>query len=148
MNTKRWGTPLWIFIHLFSNLIHESFFLQNRIQVLKLLHTLLHTLPCPQCDKDTQNYLKKHNLFHISSKAALIQYFFDFHNYVNKKLKKPEFVNKDMYNKKDIHYTLLLYKQYYMNYVAYPLISIQNAARRECSFNVVHFIETHIAHFS
>jgi hypothetical protein len=147
MNTKRWGTPLWLFIHLFCNLIHDSFFIEKRTHVLQLLHSLLNTLPCPYCDKDTQIYLKKHDLFRVRTKTDLIQYFFDFHNHVNRKLKKSEFFDKNMYNKKDIHYTIQLFKTYYMNYISYPMISVQNTIRRDCSHSIVHFIERHKSHF-
>ena len=104
MNTSRWGRPLWIFLHTFCEKIKPDVFTQKREMILSLIHGLLQSLPCPTCQKDTNKYLKKYNLFQIRTKEQCIHYLFTFHNHVNVKLGKPEYNNLKIYSKQSFQH--------------------------------------------
>jgi hypothetical protein len=86
-----WNRPLWIFIHTLCNKVPDE---KDSINtVFKYLEGLCtNIIPCLYCKNDSIAYFKIHKLQH-SNKNALRMFFFNFHNHVNKKLKKQVFNN-------------------------------------------------------
>ena len=95
-----WGTPTWIFLHTFAEKINESFFINNRIKVMKMVKMICSILPCPVCRRDANEFMKKVNLSNLKHKVDLKMMLFYFHNTVNVKLGKPNFL-LSQYNYKD-----------------------------------------------
>mgnify|MGYP001162804812 FL=1 len=95
-----WGTPTWIFLHTFAEKINESFFINNRIKVMKMVKMICSILPCPVCRRDANEFMKKVNLSNLKNKSDLKMMLFYFHNTVNVKLGKPNFL-LSQYNYKD-----------------------------------------------
>ncbi len=87
--TKVWGPKLWYFFHIFSQQINDRFFITNRTEILSLLRDICNNLPCPDCRDHANKLLKTSNINKISNKKELISFLCEFHNIVNKKLKKP-----------------------------------------------------------
>ena len=87
-----WGTPTWIFLHTFAEKINESFFINNKIKVLKMVKMICSILPCPVCRRDANEFMKKVNLSNLKNKADLKMMLFYFHNMVNVRLGKPNFL--------------------------------------------------------
>ena len=141
MNTSRWGRPLWIFLHTFCEKIKPDIFTQKREKILSLLNSLLRSLPCPTCQKDTNQYLKRHNLFHIRTKDQCIQFFFNFHNHVNIKLKKPEYTDLEVYSKQSFQHIYNVFLRYYKNYRSSLFISLESMSRRESCHYVIEYID-------
>ena len=54
-----WGTPTWIFLHTFAEKINESFYLNNKLKVMKMIKTICSILPCPACRRDSNEFMKK-----------------------------------------------------------------------------------------
>ena len=141
MNTSRWGRPLWIFLHTFCEKIKPDVFTQKREMILSLIHGLLQSLPCPTCQKDTNKYLKKYNLFQIRTKEQCIHYLFTFHNHVNVKLGKPEYNNLEIYSKQSFQHIYGAFIRYYKNYRSSLFISLESISRRESCQRVTEYID-------
>ena len=147
MNTSRWGRPLWSFLHTFCEKIKPDVFTQKREMILSLLYGLLQSLPCPTCQKDTNKYLKKHNLFHLRTKEQCIHFFLDFHNHVNIKLNKPKHTDLEIYSKQSFLHTYHTFCRYYKNYRSSLFISIESISRREACHYVTNYIDNNMDDF-
>lgn len=148
MNTSRWGRPLWIFLHTFCEKIKPDVFLQKKEKVLSLIYNLLQSLPCPNCQKDTNKYLKKHKLLHVNTKEECIQFLFDLHNYVNIKLNKPEFINRQIYAKQSFKHIYNVFQKYYQNYQGSLFISLESTYRRNICNLVTEYINNNMDDFN
>jgi len=83
--TKKWGTPLWMFFHIISLKIHEEYFIKNKHFIIHhLINEMINKIPCEYCRGDAVN-VYKHNKHKIQSKEQFINFFYEFHNHVNKK---------------------------------------------------------------
>lgn len=140
MNTSRWGRPLWIFIHTFCEKIKADIFTQKREKILSLIYSLLQSLPCSTCQKDTNKYLKKHNLHHVKTKEQCIQFMCDFHNHVNMKLGKPTYTNLKIYSQQSFTHIYNVFIRYYKNYRSSMFISLESNYRREVCNHLIEYI--------
>lgn len=147
MNTSRWGRPLWLFLHTFCEKIKSEVFIQKKEFILSLIHGLLKSLPCPTCQKDTNNYLKKHNLFRIKTKENCIRYLVDFHNHVNNKLGKPVYTDLEIYSRQSFRHIYNVFIKYYKNYRSSMFISIESTSRRDVCNRVIEYINSNISDF-
>ena len=147
MNTTRWGRPLWIFLHTFCEKIKNEVFIQKKEFILSLIHSMLTSLPCPTCQKDTNHYLKRHNIFQLKTKEHCIQYLIDFHNHVNIKLGKPVYTDSGIYSKQSFRYIYNVFIQYYKNYRSSMFISIESTYRREVCNRVTDYINNNMRDF-
>jgi hypothetical protein len=91
MSRSRWGPITWIFLHSFAELVPEETFDGNRDFVLNSVTEILGSLPCPNCSSHAMKYLKSSNFVRIERKEHLKIWLHQFHNAVNRRLKKPEF---------------------------------------------------------
>jgi hypothetical protein len=147
MNTSRWGRPLWIFLHTFCEKIKPDVFTQKRETILSLVDGLLKSLPCPTCQKDTNTYLKRHNLFHVRTKDQCIKYLFDFHNHVNVRLGKPEYTYLEIFSKQSFQHIYNAFLKYYKNYRSSMFISIESTYKREVCNRVAEYIDNNTHDF-
>lgn len=83
-----WAQITWLFLHSFAEKIHVDFFNKNKSDCLGLIKYVCHNLPCPECRKHAIRYIEKINIYNCKTKADLIKYIWNFHNNVNKRLKK------------------------------------------------------------
>ena len=95
--TKKWGPATWYLIHTVCEKVDEEFYAKNRKQIITLLKGLCSNLPCGECSKHAQQEVKNLTYKNAPTKALLKSFFFQFHNNVNKRLRKPTFSNYDMY---------------------------------------------------
>jgi len=86
--SKRWGEPTWYFFHTFIEKISANFYTNNYKECIELYETICNNLPCPICKVHAVNYLKKHNVKNMNTKTKMKIFLFQFHNSVNKRLKK------------------------------------------------------------
>ena len=85
---KKWGPQTWIFFHTFACKIDEKFFESNRDQCLTVIKNICGALPCPYCMKHAVSFMKNVNASNVATKAELNEMLFQFHNLVNKRLRK------------------------------------------------------------
>jgi hypothetical protein len=95
-----WGNNIWALFHGLSCKIKEDKFLYHRDRLIYIVKSICATLPCPDCSKDANYLLNNTNFNNIRTKEDFKLFIFNFHNSVNKKLKKPiyEYNNLEKYN--------------------------------------------------
>tara|TARA_Y100000389_G_scaffold172755_1_gene181386 strand:- start:1515 stop:1973 length:459 start_codon:yes stop_codon:yes gene_type:complete len=91
IDIKTWGNNIWFLFHGLIHKLDESKYSIWKDDFIYIFTTICNNLPCPECSNDANNIIKKTNFKNINSKEDLKKFIFNFHNYVNKKLKKPEF---------------------------------------------------------
>jgi hypothetical protein len=90
-----WAHPTWSFLHTLFENIPNSHFLANKTTILNYLSGMLRLLPCPDCANHASTYLSRNKLENIKSVTDGRQFFFRFHNDVNRRLRKSLFdINK------------------------------------------------------
>lgn len=102
--SKRWGQPTWFFFHIFIEKISPSYYNNNSQKCIKMYKDICNHLPCPFCRTDALKYIKDNPIEKMITRDLMKSYLFNFHNHVNKKLKKqlcmPEIL--DIYKKTHI----------------------------------------------
>ena len=76
--------------HGMAEKIDETFYKNNKEEVLNIIKIICDNLPCPYCRQNASKYLKI-NMRNIETKEDLKLFLYRFHNDVNKKLKKKHF---------------------------------------------------------
>ena len=95
MSNNYWGAITWKFLHTISEKIKEEEFQGQKSKLLDLIKKICSNLPCPECKQHAVQYMKRVNINNISTKEDLINILFNFHNEVNKNIKK-KIENKDI----------------------------------------------------
>lgn len=89
MSKKDWGNISWILMHSLAQKVTENNFINCKQILIKIIFDICNNLPCPDCREHANKLLKTSNIIKISNKKQLISFLWEFHNIVNKKLKKP-----------------------------------------------------------
>jgi hypothetical protein len=96
--SKRWGEPTWYFFHIFIEKISPAYYNNNSQKCIKMYKDICNHLPCPYCRDDATQYIKNNPIEKMITRDLMKTYLFNFHNFVNKKLKKsiqmPEILDK------------------------------------------------------
>ena len=96
MSKKIWGNSVW---YLFHTLAYKIKSLDSSDIKLLFGHisSISKNLPCPECSVDASLFLSRVNVNIVTySRENLINFLFEFHNYVNKKINKPIFLLEDL----------------------------------------------------
>lgn len=89
MNNYLWANSYWYFFHCFSYNLNTDLLTKNNIKLINLfINRILYSIPCEKCKIDSVNYFDNNNFNSISTKEQYILFFYKFHNYVNKKIRK------------------------------------------------------------
>jgi hypothetical protein len=80
-----WGPSLWHFIHVFTFSYPERPSMDEQMNARRFFETLATILPCENCREHTKLYLRQHPP-QVLSRDALIQYAYNFHLAVNKRI--------------------------------------------------------------
>lgn len=96
--TKEWGPATWCMFHTLSYKLksNES---EHVKELLTIYIGICYNLPCPFCRDHAVEILRKANTNQVSNKADLMIFMWQFHNIVNKKLRKREFTYEEYVNK-------------------------------------------------
>ena len=80
-----WGRYTWALFHLIAEKIKDEHFAQEINNIKKITYNICSHLPCPYCRSHAIKHLNQSTEFRkINNKEALKQFFFNFHNIVNK----------------------------------------------------------------
>ena len=113
-----WGNNMWYLFHTIAHKIKESEFAAEKSKIIDILKSICKNLPCPDCSADATTLLNKVDFSSIKSKEDFKLFLFKFHNHVNHKLKKPEFLLEELdkkYEKANIH---ALYRNFHVIFSA------------------------------
>lgn len=87
-----WSIPTWYLFHGLAEKININFFNSERENIIKFYKLICMNLPCPICQHSATLYLKQEKFEKvIKTKEDLVNFMYNMHNWVNKKLKKKEY---------------------------------------------------------
>lgn len=90
MSKKEWGNCTWKTAHHFAMAYPCEPTAQDKRQMKTWITSLCHNLPCEECQGHCKTYVAS-NPPDVTSSCSLQAWWFEFHNAVNKRLKKPVF---------------------------------------------------------
>jgi len=111
---EAWSIPTWYMFHGVAEKININFFNRERETILKFFLLVCSSLPCPICQHSATLYLKKEKFEQVvKTKEDLINFLYDMHNWVNKKLNKKEYnkLGLEMYKRININQCIRLWVQ-------------------------------------
>ena len=111
---KEWAPITWILFHTIAEKCNQHNYSNNKGILLQIIKEICFKLPCPECRFHAVQYMKKINVGHIPTKNDFIKLLFNFHNNVNKQLKKPIYNFTDLDKYKRANYINILTKFIYM----------------------------------
>ena len=76
-------------MHSLAQKVTENKFINCKEILIRIIFDICNNLPCPDCREHAINLLKTSNIHKITTKKQLISFLCEFHNIINKKLKKP-----------------------------------------------------------
>lgn len=138
---ESWAIPTWIFFHTLAEKINENFLKNNSANVLQIIKSICHNLPCPTCRQHATLYMSRIDINHIDSKEKIKNMFFVFHNSVNKRLGKQQYgiegLNRYKYGRFDIIYIHFInnFSKKYGSVLLGGQLS-QNSKRRNLKINL------------
>ena len=90
MSKQLWGNSSWYLFHTLSEKLQPEH--ESEVQTI-LFHfkQVCFNLPCPSCTAHATETLQKVSIEKIKTRQELKQFFWEFHNLVNKRLNKPTF---------------------------------------------------------
>ena len=89
--SKIWATPVWFFFHGMAEKVHEDFYNKNKQACLNIIKQICYSLPCPMCKNAATKFMNRITIKHIPTKKHFKMLLFNFHNHVNRKLRKRKF---------------------------------------------------------
>jgi hypothetical protein len=108
MNTIFWGPSGWKFLHTLTFIYPELPSAAEKDKMREFMHIMPDILPCKYCRASFGKYCKSLPIDkHLASRAELIEWLYQMHNKVNKKLRAQGFCN---YNNPSIEHVYSLYK--------------------------------------
>lgn len=140
--TKEWGNAYWDLFHTLSYKLKND---SKANELYNNFYTLCSLLPCPICKKHAMQYLSKIKKNSINNRENLINLFFNFHNEVNKNLKKKEFRTdqfKNLYSKKILVNVLNKFSTIYFKNNINKGIDIDLLSRKQFFPNFVNFMKS------
>lgn len=94
-NPKVWGATMWALLHWLSLMYTKK----NSKKIKNVVHLIIEKLPCSICVNHATKYLKTNPIPIDSGNKAVYEYFFLFHNAVNKQTNKDIQPDKHMLKK-------------------------------------------------
>lgn len=91
-----WGNNIWYLFHTIAEKIDDNKFKESINDIEDVIKLICGNLPCPDCSKHASAEMAKVNFKSMTNKKQLKTMLFNFHNYVNKNLKKPLFKEENL----------------------------------------------------
>ena len=97
LGTKRyWGNATWFLFHTIAARINPEYYKNNVNMIWNFISECCGNLPCPFCRAHATAHLKTISIHQINTRAKLEKVFFDFHNIVNRRLRKRLFKQNEL----------------------------------------------------
>jgi len=93
---KYWGGATWLLLHVIATRIDETYYRNNYIMIWKFMKNIFGNLPCPYCREHATYYIKNIKLSDVRTKSLLEKLLFNFHNSVNARTGKRQFLWSEM----------------------------------------------------
>jgi len=108
-----WGPATWLLIHTLCEQVNEYIYMSFRQSLFNMISIICKNLPCPECSQHATQFLARTNLTNLKTKEEFSNFFYLFHNFVNKRKNKPLFD----------HSNIIMYKRVNINQVINNFIS-------------------------
>ena len=96
---QQWGNITWYLFHGIAEKIKEDKFLELKPSIISIIKLICSNLPCPDCADHATKFLNTINFDNIQNKNDFKIFLFKFHNMINSKINKPQFLKEDFDNK-------------------------------------------------
>ena len=111
MSKREWGNAVWYLIHTLSHKLKEG--QDDHIpELYSNLAQIATTLPCPDCSQHASSYIRHYRNKPPTTRDELNMFFWGMHNWVNRRLHKPQFTSKDYIDKYNLAVTHKIIKHY------------------------------------
>jgi hypothetical protein len=146
--SKRWGEPTWYFFHTFIEKITDNFYNNNSKKCIAIYKNICNNLPCPICKEHSNNYIKKYKIDNMVTKDLMKKFLFNFHNEVNRRLKKQEHgINiLDQYDRITISKSYSFFCQEFFK-INYGSMHFSGWMKNKMKEDIDSFMISNIAHF-
>lgn len=145
-----WGNSCWY-------LFHATAFKLNPnaehliIPLLNLYISISLNLPCPTCRSHASKTIAKTNFSLIKNKSDLVNLMFNYHNYINKRLKKNIFTKEEhdkLYSRAKLTKIINGWIQIMSMESHNQQDMMNNITKRKLIQRVINFLKKNRAHFS
>ena len=93
---NNWGKFTWTLFHTLIELLPDNNYKQLGPIIFNSIKSICTVLPCPDCSAHATEYLKSVQFNHLPTKEHMKQFFYHFHNHINKNNNKPIYPYKNM----------------------------------------------------
>lgn len=107
-NIMTWGAPTWTLLHIIPEKINYDNFVKNKDSIIRLIMTICSYLPCPNCSKHANEYMKRVNFLAIKTPEDLKKMLYIFHNSVNQRKGYAEYSYDNMNKYIGLDYTTVV----------------------------------------
>jgi hypothetical protein len=108
----KWGKPIWTFFHVMAQKMRSEYFHLIIGDFMRIISLICNVLPCPVCSKHAIEYINSVNINNIRTKDDLRQFFYTFHNTVNKRKGYPIFPQESVVSTYENMNTFLVCKEF------------------------------------
>jgi hypothetical protein len=151
MNNQLWGPITWTFFHVLIEKTQEDSIPYIKHILIHIITIICKSLPCPTCREHASNLLATYKHYGLlTTKDKLKRWLWEFHNVVNKKLKKTAvpYTELEKYKNYPLNEVFRLWSKHFviMNNDLQVFIDKQNIATTKKT--VVKLLSVHHKHFT
>lgn len=97
MDPKIWGANMWYILHIITFTYPTNPSENDKTMYHDFFHLLKHVIPCDDCKKHYAKFIAQYPITpHLDTKANLIKWLIQIHNFVNISLNKPIYAASDV----------------------------------------------------
>ena len=147
----KWGKPIWTFFHVMAQKIKEEYFTVLISGFMKMIVSICSVLPCPTCSKHAIEYINSVNINNIRTKNNLIDFFYNFHNAVNRRKGYPMFRREDVVSTYENANTYAVIREFMLHFEdrqRSTKLIVDDFLRRRATPEIKTWINTHIQYFN
>jgi len=146
--SSHWGSYVWVFLHTLFERIDDSFYIQEKENLIQIVVSLCYSLPCNDCKSHAIKYIQKHlNKNNLLHKHQMQNFLFTFHDSVNKRINKPTFTQFQVY--KTLSFSVV-FQEFVDHYVQRKYNSFQfidKQYRNDVNSRIIKFVLKNKNHF-
>ena len=147
----KWGRPIWTFFHVMAQKMKEEHFNNIISGFMQMITSICSVLPCPVCSKHATEYINSVNVNNIRTKQDLINFFYTFHNVVNKRKNYPTFSREAVvstYENANVYYVIKEFMFHFEDKQKSSKLIVDDFMRRRVVPQVKSWINSNIQYFN
>ena len=111
-----WGKSTWMFFHTLAEKVDEEKYKVLKYELIAIVRQICSNLPCPECAAHASRFISTVRIETIPTKHLFKSMLFLFHNQVNARIGKPQFMSQQTSCYK--HYSLGISLQNFLTFYA------------------------------